>query len=149
MKWRWFDKSNKGYRCRQVSFGHCSMDLLRLTNSLVSLDSKKNLFTFAKRGTSLIWILDRRISITDHHRLSLSLSKLFIRVKFSSDRATQDVTEDDHRIAPIKRNFDGASSRINRLLRQSKERREWRIGHAYRPSFVPFTRRLLLLLPTK
>lgn len=90
-------------------------------------------------------------SMDFHHRPSptLSLSKLFIRVKFSSDRATQDVTEDDHRIAPIKRNFDGASSRINRLLRQSRERREWRIGHAYRPSFVPFTRRLLLLLATK
>lgn len=146
MKWRWFDKSNKGYRCRQVSFGHCSMDLLRLTNSLVSLDSKKNLF----RQKEDIFDMDPG-SMDFHHRPSptLSLSKLFIRVKFSSDRATQDVTEDDHRIAPIKRNFDRASSRINRLLRQSRERREWRIGHAYRPSFVPFTRRLLLLLPTK
>lgn len=52
---------------------------------------------------------------------NLSLSR-----NFSSGRATQDVTEDDRRIRPIKAELRRSKRRINRLLRQPRERREWK-----------------------
>lgn len=98
-------------RCRQV---HCSM-LLRLTTlpqqirpfhsiqiiqgESVYFRQKGDIFDIDGFPSPAKWV--------DSFNLSLSLSR-----NFSSGRATQDVTEDDRRIRPIKRGFVARSGAL-------------------------------------